>query len=130
MREIILRHPRVLRRRPRGEVSSFEFRWIAWFRAYKSISCLIFSCFFLHRISFLIDGSSNDDIYDDVADDAYEEEEEEIEEEYYEEEEEWYWDEYPSSYDDDIYEDDYWVRPNYLVGSLNESSTNLIFRSE
>ena len=64
--------------------------------------------------------SSNgaDDIYEDVADEAFEEEEEELEEEYYEEEAEWYWDEYPSSYDDELYDDAYWVRPKDLVQRL------------
>ncbi|OEU19646.1 hypothetical protein FRACYDRAFT_235703 [Fragilariopsis cylindrus CCMP1102] len=52
---------------------------------------------------------AGDDVYEEMADEVYEEEEEEIEEEFEEEEyDEWYWDENPDSYDDDIYEDEYW----------------------
>ena len=39
-----------------------------------------------------------------------EETEEEIEEGIEDDDGEWYWDEYPVYYDDDYYEDDYWVR--------------------
>lgn len=45
------------------------------------------------------------------ADDVYD---------YYEEEAAWYWDEYPSSYDDEIYDDGYWVRLKDLVQRFDE----------
>ena len=65
--------------------------------------------------------SSNgaDDIYQEEVDDVFEQEEEILEEEYYEEEAAWYWDEYPSSYDDEVYDDGYWVRLKYFAQRLN-----------
>ena len=48
---------------------------------------------------------------EEIAEEAEEAEVEEVVEEYEESEygeDEWYWDEYPSSYDDDLYEDEYW----------------------
>ena len=65
--------------------------------------------------------SSNgaDDIYQEEVDDVFEQEEEILEEEYYEEEAAWYWDEYPSSYDDEVYDDGYWVRLKYVAQRLN-----------
>jgi len=55
-----------------------------------------------------------------------EEEEEEIEEEYEEtmyEDDAFYWDEYPTYYDDDLYEDEYWVRPKFHIKcSMNEQN--------
>lgn len=64
---------------------------------------------------------STDDVYEEFGEEFEEEEEEEIEEEYEEEvygDDEWYWDEYPSNYDDDYFEDEYWVRPNTFSRAL------------
>ena len=57
---------------------------------------------------------SNDDVYEEMAEEVYDEEEEE----YYEYgDDDWYWDENPDYYDDDYYEDEYWV------SLMNENAT-------